>query len=60
MRLQHGEVRAVAGPSPFETSLRFQLAEADRLNRKGEAAEARSWFLEAQKAAEAASQELRF
>ena len=38
-------------------AVKFKLSEADRLNRKGEAVEARSLYLEAQKAAEAGSQD---
>ncbi|CAL1161282.1 unnamed protein product [Cladocopium goreaui] len=40
-------------------AVKFKLSEADRLNRKGEAVEARSLYLEAQKAAEIGSQDVR-
>eukprot|EP00435_Cladocopium_sp_Y103_P024481 s1826_g6.t1 len=40
-------------------AVKFKLGEADRLNRKGEAVEARSLYLEAQKAAEIGSQDVR-
>mmetsp|Transcript_42978 Transcript_42978/g.68079 ORF Transcript_42978/g.68079 Transcript_42978/m.68079 type:complete len:123 (-) Transcript_42978:68-436(-) len=40
-------------------AVKFKLSEADRLNRKGEAIEARSLYLEAQKAAEIGSQDVR-
>eukprot|EP00437_Effrenium_voratum_P042311 CAMPEP_0181464928 /NCGR_PEP_ID=MMETSP1110-20121109/35688_1 /TAXON_ID=174948 /ORGANISM="Symbiodinium sp., Strain CCMP421" /LENGTH=97 /DNA_ID=CAMNT_0023589683 /DNA_START=87 /DNA_END=380 /DNA_ORIENTATION=- len=39
-------------------AVKFKLSEADRLNRKGEAREARSLYLEARRAAEASSQAL--